>query len=248
MNMIRIVNKVSLVIKLMDNIDGSPIKNGHVKIRNSKAINKKDGYYVFVNIDFEWDCIEIIANQHDSVSISRKEFLSNCVDNEMVVGLNPSKLSPSYSSFLKIGGSIENIEADKVTLIVLDKKDGYLLVKDSEKKSEAIYINNKYDFFEGKFYIVDNEEDFTGEFVDIYDYSATDKGIECRLKSPLAKSHTTGTKTYRSYTMRVQDNKFRLSIKDNIEDYVELLIYIDGNKPIYKKVFKENKKYLLMHI
>lgn len=248
MNMIRIVNKVSLVIKLTDNIDGSPIKNGHVKIRNSKAINKKDGYYVFVNIDFEWDFMEITANQYEGVSISRKEFLNNCIDNEMIVGLNPSKLSPSYSSFLKIDGTIENIKADEVSLIVLDKKDGYLLVKNSEKNSEYIYINNRYDFFEGKFYIVDDVEDFTGELIYIYDYSAIDKGIECRLKSPLDKSHTIGTKIYRSYTMRIHDNKFKLSIKDNIEDHVKLLIYIEGSKPIYIKVFKENQKYLSIHI
>lgn len=246
--MIRIVNKVSLVIKLMDNIDGSPIKNGHVKIRNSKAINKKDGYYVFVNIDFEWDFIEITANQYEGVSISRKEFFDSCIDNEMIVALNPSKLSPRYNSFLKIDGVLENIEADSVTLIVLDKKDGYLLVRDSEKKSKDIYINNRYDFFEGKFYIIDDSEDFTGDLVDIYDYDAIDKGIKCILKSPLDKSHTTRTKVYRSYKMRVQDNKFRLSIKDNIEDHVKLLIYIEGSKPIYKKVFKENKKYLSIHI
>lgn len=250
MNMMRIIKQVSLVVKLIDNIDGKPIKSGDILINNSKhkAINKKDGYYVFVNIDYQWDFIKIGASQYEERIISNQEFFNSCIDNEIIVGLSPSNLSPRYSSFLKIDGHIQNKEIDKVMIAALDKNNEYLLVKDSEKNSKHIYINNKHSFFEGKFYIVDNREDYNGEIVNVYDYDIRDESTLCSIKDTLTKGYNIGTKIYKVYTAEVHNNEFRLLLKDNMEDDINLLILIDEDKPIYMKANRQNRKQLKIFI
>ncbi|NLT95943.1 MAG: hypothetical protein GXW85_10550 [Clostridia bacterium] len=230
-----IQKKVSLVFQLIDDYTEKSVVTARVRESTGccQAINKRDGYYVFINLEPKEYIFTIEAPNF--LKVTKKIDLALAQEPVIIkVRLQHGVFSNLLNNATRILGRLDNKTGQpqanhSFMLAVISKANNLRLVEDAKKGSTKIkvYGGDKYSL-EGRKLLIAEKEKYS--FIEIEGY---DPEEDCfRLNQPLDLNYKTGAVLYHSWQMETNHKgEFMLPIPltlINEDKTLKLKVFIDS--------------------
>ncbi|QZY54460.1 hypothetical protein [Crassaminicella profunda] len=237
---IRVNHKVALAILCIDDYSDEVVKGMNIKVEiknlNKKPIIKKDGYFIFTNMEDAICTIVITGNIYMDEEKTIDLRAVNPLDPIVKIRLRPNRRYPLKRGMTCILGKIQKsskgLIRTKVKIIPLHQRNKMRMVKDLEKKDgQEITLNNPQnaDLTLKSFWINDSGKE---------ELCTIKKEIENKtyeFYKPLKYKHEKGTELLRVYdTYTDEKGFFILCIKDHNENLNKAKIIIQDEDLLFE--------------
>lgn len=238
--------RASLVIKLIDDYTGNPIKDAKLEIIDyeSKPINKKDGYYIFTNLDDGIYGVLIKAENRLNQRIKVEIYEGFAKEGILKIRMKQKVKSPlirNVTSLLLCFEDDKNrpIIDKEVKVVYEESKHSNRIIEKAQKNSTYIKLyTTDQEKLEGKEFIIKNIN--SKEKCVIESFDPIEKTL--KLKNFLDSILEVGTSLYPVWRGRTDEEgkciiPFSYSIEDQLEININILLNeknIEDSIKIYK--------------